>query len=117
MLKLYKEHPEFDEYSKFDTETGKLSTISAEEFNRYLPDHIKVENQGIQRIQTREATLFLGETPETHTRFPRRVYFQITRNCNLTCPACFIKAEKGGAHVPTSAIMESAEFMARNGLI
>lgn len=117
MHKLYIEHPEFDEYTRFDTETGRLFTIGAEEFKAYLPPGFTPDDHGIQRIQTDDADIFLGETPETHTRFPRRVYFQITRNCNLTCPACFIKAERGGAHAPTSAITDMAEFMAQNGLM
>ncbi|MBU0461210.1 MAG: radical SAM protein [Nanoarchaeota archaeon] len=119
MLKLYKEHPEFDEFTKFDTETGRLLKISEEEFRKSLPDDFAdVEAQkGIKRIEGKGATIFLGETPETHTRFPRRIYFQITRNCNLNCPACFIKAEKGGAHVPTDAIMKLIPFLSRNGLM
>ncbi len=120
MLKLYKEHPEFDEFSKFDTETGRLAAISEEEFNIFLPDDIleKIDGQKpIQRIDGKDATIFLGETPVTHTRFPRRIYFQITRYCNLECPACFIKAGKDGYHVPTKAVMDIAEFMGQNGLI
>ena len=37
MLKLYKEHPEFDEFTKFDTKAGKLVAITEEEFNGFLP--------------------------------------------------------------------------------
>ncbi|MCP4368849.1 MAG: radical SAM protein [Deltaproteobacteria bacterium] len=117
MLKIYQEHPEFDKYSKFDTETGKLLTIREEEFKRFLPDNFQINSKPIQRIEGKGATLFLGETPKTHTRFPRRIYFQITRTCTLTCSACFIKAEKGGEHVPTSAIMDIATFMGQNGLM
>lgn len=117
MFKLYQESPEFNEFSKFDTKTGRLSPIREEEFRSFLPDNFQIEDKPIQRVEGKEATLFLGETPKTHTRFPRRIYFQITRNCNLECPACFIKAEKGGQHVPISAIMEIATFMGQNGLM
>lgn len=117
MLKLYKEHPEFDEFTKFDTETGKLTAITEEEFKGFLPADFEEKPDPIQRIETDDATIFTGETPETHTRFPRRIYFQITRYCNLECPTCFIKAGKDGAHVPTDAVMDIAEFMGKNGLI
>lgn len=117
MLKIFLESPEFNEFSKFDTKTGRLSPISKKDFEKYLPDNFQIESKPIQRIDGKDATLFLGETPKTHTRFPRRIYFQITRNCNLECPACFIKAQKGGQHVPTSAVMEIATFMGQNGLM
>jgi len=121
MIKIYKEHPEFfDGFTIFDTETGRLVTITEEEFQRFLPEDLpnQIENEKpIQRVQGKGATIFLGETPETHTRFPRRIYFQITRNCNLRCPYCFIEAERGRAHVPTSAIMDVATFMGKNGLM
>jgi MoaA/NifB/PqqE/SkfB family radical SAM enzyme len=118
MLKIYKEHPEFDEFTKFDTEDGRLVTISEEEFNGFLPDGVQIDDgKPIQRIEGRNATVFLGETPETHTRFPRRIYFQITRNCNLRCPYCFIRSEAGAPHVPTSAVMDVATFMGQNGLM
>lgn len=117
MLKLYRESPEFYEFSQFDTKAGRLLAISEEEFKSFLPDNFKINSNPIQRIEGKGATLFLGETPKTHTRFPRRIYFQITRNCNLKCPTCFIKAEKGGKHIPTPAIMEIATFMGQNGLM
>ncbi|HLC57775.1 MAG TPA: radical SAM protein [Candidatus Nanoarchaeia archaeon] len=120
MLKLYKEHPEFDEFTKFDTETGKLVAITEEEFKLFLPEDFKEKSaieEPIQRIETKGVTIFTGETPETHTRFPRRIYFQITRYCNLECPTCFIKAGEDGAHVPTNAVMDVAEFMGQKGLI
>lgn len=120
MLKLYKEHKEFNEFSRFDTEKGKLEPIAQKEFEKFLPNGFKEKfsnEKPIQRVETEKAVIFTGETPETHTRFPRRVYFQITRYCNLECPTCFIKAGKDGAHVPTGAIMDIAEFMGQNGLI
>lgn len=118
MLKLFKENPEFDEFTEFDTETGRLVAITEEEFRKFLPDNFQADDKKpIQRIKGKGATIFLGETPETHTRFPRRIYFQITRNCNLHCGYCFIKSEKGGAHAPTSAIMDIAAFMGQNGLM
>ena len=61
--------------------------------------------------------VFIGESSNTHTRFPRRLYFQITRNCNLNCPACFIKASNSGKHVPKEYIYQLADFMGKNGLM
>ncbi len=120
MIRLFKEHPEFDEFTSFDTKTGKLDAITEQEFKSFLPLDFKeksVNEQPIQRIETSDRTIFTGETSQTHTRFPRRIYFQITRYCNLECPTCFIKAGKDGAHVPTKSVMDIAEFMGRNGLI
>ena len=118
MFKVYRESPIFDEFTRFDTTSGRLETIPEEEFNAYLPDHLEWEENGpIRRVEGKGAVLFTGEIPATHTRFPRRVYFQITRHCNLNCPACFIKAGKAGQHVPTENIMEMASFLGRNGLM
>lgn len=120
MLKLYKEHPEFDEFTQFNTETGRLVTITKEEFKRFLPNGFSDQTEDgtpITSIRGKDTVLFLGETPESHVRFPRRVYFQITRNCNLQCDYCFIRAKHGGSHVPTPAIMQVAEFMGQHGLM
>lgn len=97
MLRVYKEHPEFGEFTKFDAKTGRLIDITEDEFLGFLPDgkYPASNGQPIQVIEGNGATVFLGETPETHTRFPRRVYYQITRNCNLKCPTCFIRSERG----------------------
>jgi len=120
MLKLYKEHPEFDEYTKFDTNTGRLDNITEKEFNSFLPkDFIEDYNDlsPIQKIEHNNATIFTGETPESHTRFPKRIYFQITRYCNLKCPPCFINAGTSGAHVPKKALLEAAKYLGKNGLL
>lgn len=118
MLKLFHEHPEFNEYSSFDTTTGRMTLLNAKEFHDLLPGPLPEENGAyVQRASWPGVEVFSGEKPSTHTRFPRRIYFQITRNCNLECPACFIKAHHGGAHVPVEAVMQMAEFMARHGLV
>ena len=55
MLKLYKEHLEFDEFTRFDTKTGKLVAISENEFKSFLPEGFQekpVTEQPIQRIET-----------------------------------------------------------------
>ncbi|NWG05240.1 MAG: radical SAM protein [Chloroflexi bacterium] len=118
MIRLYHESPEFDEYTRFDTRTGTLVPIPADEFQAALPEGIPASTgQYLNRTDGDGVTAFTGETPGTHTRFPRRLYFQTTRNCNLHCPACFIKAEKGLAHVPTDSIREVASFMGQNGLM
>ncbi|MBU2644412.1 radical SAM protein [bacterium] len=117
MLRLFKEHPEFDQYTKFDTITGKLDALHEQVFTGFLPPHHKMGSSGLEKVDFRGGSTFLGETPSTHTRFPRRLYFQITRHCNLECAACFLKAERNGAHVPTRSILEIAEFMGRHGLM
>src|SRR3989338_8966387 len=120
MLKLFREHPEFHEFSKFDTESGRLEPITESELQKFLPSDFEekpVAEEPIQRIPIEQGVLFTGETLETHTRFPRRVYFQITRYCNLECAACFIKAGKDGTHVPTTAVMDIASYMGQKGLI
>ena len=48
--------------------------------------------------------------------FPERVYFQITRQCNLLCPYCFISANKNGGEVPFSHISKLIYFFAENRL-
>ena len=39
MLKVYEEHPESDRFTKFDTDTGRLLTITEEEFRRLHQQH------------------------------------------------------------------------------
>jgi len=119
MLRIYEEHPEFDRFTRFDTQTGRLVTITEEDFRNLLPDKLPEMRKDhlIQKIEGSDVAIFLGETPETHVRFPRRIYFQITRSCNLHCDYCFIKAEKGSPHIPTSFIMDIAKFMGNNGLM
>ncbi len=120
MIKLYHEDTEFDEFTKFNTKTGKLETITNAEFVKHLPADLSqsnIINEPIQKIEHNGNIIFTGEKPSTHTRFPRRIYFQITRNCNLECNYCFIKAEKGAADVPTESVYKVAEFMGQNGLM
>lgn len=117
MLKIYEENDEFNRWTKFDTLTGKLQAIDEMEFLSYLPEGFARNQKAMQRLVTPDATIFLGETPTTRTRFPRRVYFQITRNCNLNCRSCFIKAKSDGSHVPTSSIFRIAEFLGYFGLM
>ncbi len=118
MIKYYLEDPEFDAYTRFDTQTGRLTPVSQAEFNRHLPPNGQPDpDQPVQRFEGPGAAVFVGKTSPLHTRFPRRLYFQITRNCNLECPACFIRAGSGGAHAPSEAIYEIASYMGQNGLI
>jgi radical SAM protein with 4Fe4S-binding SPASM domain len=117
VLKIFKEHPNFDQYTRFDTSTGRLETITETDFKSYLPDNYQASGARLQHTRHNGVEIFDGETYETHVRFPRRIYFQITRHCNLNCPACFIKADKYGKHVPTESIFKAAEFFAKQGLI
>jgi MoaA/NifB/PqqE/SkfB family radical SAM enzyme len=119
MLKIYREHSEFDEFTKYDTTTGRLDTITSQEFRQFLPANINVadHNDLIRRVEYNGNSIFLGEISETHVRFPRRIYFQITRNCNLLCDYCFIKSRPGDPHVPKQTIFKIAEFMGKCGLM
>lgn len=118
MIRYFNEHPEFTAFTRFDDATGKLETVSPADFAGVLDDFGDEKTRPyLRRIERAEGTFFVGATPATHTRFPRRVYFQITRNCNLSCPICFIKAGQGGSAVPRSVAKEVAQFMGANGLI
>ncbi len=117
MLRIHREHPDHGQYTQVDSASGRLGDITESDYLAALPKDCTESTKGIQAITGDEATIFTGETPATHTRFPRRIYFQITRNCNLACDYCFIKAGAGLAHVPVSAAMEMARFLARHGLI
>lgn len=119
MRKLYREHPIFDTYSLFDTETGQLKSVEEKELSQLLPPYRTLKDNpeffigGVEgRIQ-----YFFGETFESHTRFPRRIYLQITRQCNLQCEYCFIKASEKLPHVPTPALMKMAETLGKQGLM
>jgi MoaA/NifB/PqqE/SkfB family radical SAM enzyme len=101
MLKLYKEHSEFNEYTKFDTNIGKLLKISETEF---------------KELKNESVPVYFGNS-KTHTSFPRRIYFQITRNCNLECDYCYIKANSRENHLETDVIFALAKFLGNKGLM
>ena len=118
-MRYYEESPVFDAYTRFDTATGRLTAVSSGEFFKVLSTtgHRAVGTAaGIDRYDAGSVTVFRGETSPSRTRFPRRVYFQITRNCNLQCPYCFLKARGGLPHVPTEAALDAATFLGCNGL-
>ncbi len=117
MKKVYREHPEFGQFCIVDSKKGFLKEIGEEEYRAFLPADEKEKSSGIQVLQGNGAVVFTGETPPTRTRFARRVYFQITRNCCLQCDFCFIKAKKGRARVPLEAASKMAEFLGRQGLV
>lgn len=100
---LHKNHPEFGEYTKYDTLTGKHEEISLTEF--FL---LKSENK---------YRVFNSEQSQTHTSFPRRIYFQITHQCNLFCDYCFIKAGKNEEHLEKTVIIDLVQHLAENGLM
>jgi len=113
MKKYYLEDREFNQFTVFDSETGKLSELEEKEF---YSKAVKLRNND-NHLHNKAPQVFIGESSNTHTRFPRRLYFQITRNCNLNCPACFIKASNSGKHVPKEYIYQLADFMGKNGLM
>ena len=117
-LRYYEEAPIFDAFSRFDADTGQLTAIAENEFRRVragLERPVGGTETGVERFFGRLA-MFRGETSPVRTRFPRRVYFQITRQCNLDCPYCYLKPGPGEAHVPTRAVLDMAALLARNGL-
>ncbi len=117
MLKVYEEDPEFDHFTLFDTDSGRLSSLSSDQFQALVDNAIGEPKRLSQDDSSARSMIFRGPTASTHTRFPRRIYFQITRRCSLTCPYCFIKAEKSSPHVPTHAITNLARIMGEHGLM
>ena len=119
-LKYYKEHPVFDEYTCFDYKTGMLRPVKKQEFDNVLLKP-KQKNRdtvkGIERYDGKNFTLFNSPSNQYRTQFPRRIYFQITRNCNLSCSYCFLKSRQGLPHVPTNDILRMLSFLGKNGLI
>lgn len=117
MLKVYQEDPEFDQFTLFDTESGRLSSLSSDQFQAFVDNGIAGHRCSAHVDSPPYATIYRGPTASTHTRFPRRIYFQITRRCNLRCGYCFIKAERDAPHVPTGAVMSLARIMGAHGLM
>jgi MoaA/NifB/PqqE/SkfB family radical SAM enzyme len=116
VIRLYREHPEFGELTSFDPTTGRLDSLTAEQYQK-LVKGCSTATTGIRRLETGECTVFTGETPATRTRFPRRIYFQITRSCNLCCSYCYIRANRDQPHVPLAAALEMAAFLGHKGLM
>ncbi len=121
-FKIYEEHPEFYQYSIFDNKTGYLEALSKEEYMFFLGRDIDakyISNSNYIEIKN-EANYVIFENKklsETHTRFPRRVYFQITHQCNINCDYCFIKASKEALSVPKKLITDFAKYFAEKGLM
>ena len=101
MIRLYEEHAEFGAYTMYDTDTGILTNINKSDFDLLKTKH----------------TSFTGVNSQLRTNFPRRIYFQITRNCNLKCGYCFIKAESNNNHLNAETIYRLAEYFGNNGLM
>lgn len=119
-LRYYREDPIFDAYACFDTAAGRLTAVTTDEFARAAATanrRTAGTADGIERSDGPGVTVFTGTTRETSTRFPRRIYFQITRNCNLRCPYCFLKSRPGLPHVPAEAVLPMAAFLGHSGLM
>jgi MoaA/NifB/PqqE/SkfB family radical SAM enzyme len=102
MFKVYQEHENFGLYSAFDLALGKMQLIDKESFDSFGNNKLK----------------FINTSPSPfHTRFPRRIYFQITRSCQLSCDYCYVKAGPKQPHLEQSVILEMANFMGKNGLM
>lgn len=119
MQRFHREHPIYDELSVFDTNTGQLTTLGPEELPARLAGAAAAGDtvEGIRRLDGGGRSLFSGPCSASHTRFPRRIYFQITRRCNLSCDYCFLRAGRHQAHVPAPAAKRMAQFLGRNGLM
>ena len=65
MLKFYEEHPVFDQYSCFDTQIGRLETISGDQFNAILPETLRRNRlqEGLHRFDHGNNLIFTGATP------------------------------------------------------
>lgn len=101
MIRLYHENPEFGEFNRFDSDTGILNEISYEEFEH----------------QKKIYSVYSGSKEITHVHFPRRIYFQITRKCNLECDYCFIKADSMQPSLDKEVIMNLANYLGDKGLM
>lgn len=73
------------------------------------------ENQYVKLSLNGEA--FSGDKVATRTNFPRRVYLQITRRCNLECDYCYIKANNRGHHLDTDLVFNLADYLGNRGLM
>ena len=103
MINIYCENEVFGKYTVFDTDTGKTNIISEKDFNMIC------NTPGDRRVFRHDNV--------THTIFPRIIYFQIIRKCNLNCPYCFISAEEQGEEVPWSDIKDLADYFEKQGLM
>ena len=74
MKKYYLEDREFNQFTVFDSETGKLSVLEEKEF---YSKTAKLQNND-DPSYNKSPQLFIGESSNTNTRFPRRIYFQAT---------------------------------------
>ena len=106
MIKIYREAAEFNTFTCFNTDTGELNIISENDF-------IKLE----QEKNTNGVLVYKGKSSPTHTRFPRRIYFQITRNCQLHCSYCYLKAGKNGSHLDKDVIFNLISYFKKQGLM
>ncbi len=101
MLRLFEENPEFGQYTIYDTDSGVLKHIGEDDFKSLKGRHES----------------FSGKNSKKRTNFPRRIYFQITRNCNLNCDYCFIKAKHDNNHLDKDVIFKIAEYLGKRGLM
>lgn len=119
MLRIYREDSIFDKYSSFDTDTGRLSAIDEKQVREWFLDDKEDLDDFVAPLgqMSGDKQFFFGQTSPHHTRFPRRVYFQITRKCNLFCDYCFIKSSMEQTHIPTDRVFDMAEYLGRQGLM
>jgi MoaA/NifB/PqqE/SkfB family radical SAM enzyme len=102
MFKLYQEHENFGEYSAFNLALGRLEAIDKEKFEQFSDTNLKFINPNSSPL---------------HTRFPRRIYFQITRNCQLSCEYCYVKAGPKQPHLERHVICNIVDYLGEQGLM
>lgn len=102
MFKVYQEHENFGEYTSYDLALGKMQHIDKITFDEFEYPKLKFSN--------------VAPTP-LHTRFPRRIYFQVTRNCQLSCDYCYVKAGPNQPHLEKNVVLNLIDFMGKNGLM
>jgi MoaA/NifB/PqqE/SkfB family radical SAM enzyme len=118
--RLFQEHAIFDEFTEFDFEAGQLRALDQCEFEavRAKLALSAGSTREIQRFEGEGTTLFCGPVSANRTRFPRRIYFQITRHCNLNCSYCFIEGgPECGGFIPTESACRLARYLGECGLI
>src|SRR5664280_3901198 len=77
MLKLYCEHPEFDEFAGFHTESGLLFTLTKSQFLTHFSSNDQLQEGPLPAWKgpvRPGVSAFVGDTKASRTRFPRRVY-------------------------------------------
>jgi MoaA/NifB/PqqE/SkfB family radical SAM enzyme len=103
MKNIYFENEKFGEILSFDYRDGEKEIISLQQF-------MQLKNEGkINRV--------FYNNDQYHTVFPQRIYFQITRKCNLKCSYCYMDASINGEEIPFSDIEKIVDYISEKGVM